>query len=352
MAGNSGFAPYHSSRQFATLRSYLGADETARRWAEEQFELDLELPPSAPPELEGRCNQALFAMEGLPLQVKDILRGTIDRLVLAPGREFAIDELGNWRDGVVRINCDWGSLAPLQTRAADPVLARQLLQTTFIHECGHALVEDPRGGVPLRNFMELVAASGWLPHPCVDPVPFRAGGLSPLELADHYLNRLRDIDPRWTPDRPVRSSEQPPPSHLDRDLMGIPETAAQPPLSKPRSLGLKGPRRLTRELFNAASAGTLPGDLAKVGLLTGDVRRVVQRRRPVSPYADHLISEAPAEIFRQLQRGDVGWVAAREAMSLGDRLLIQPWREAEIELGGREPAHRPQPSARHFTLVR
>ena len=352
MGEKSGAAPYHSARQFASLRSYLGSGLTARRWAEEQFELEIAVSPLAARDFEGRCSQAIVAMDGLPLQVKDILRGAIDRVVMAPGREFGIDELGTWRDGVVRINCDWGSLAPLQSRANDPAFGRQLLQTTFIHECGHALVEDPRGGVPLRSFVQLLAASGWLPHPCVDPAPFRAGGLSPYAMADHYLNRLRAIDPRWTPDRPLGSPDQPPPSHLDRDLMGIPESVPPDSPAEMPSLGLKGPRQLTRELFAAASAGTLGNDLASVGLVTEEVRRVVQRFRPVSPYAEQLISETPAEIFRQLQRGAVGWVAARKAMELGDQLLVQPWREAEIELGSREPAQGPGPAARQISLVR
>lgn len=349
---SSGLAPYHSRSRYCPLRRYLERGLSAPAWAEEQFQLEISHGGAQDSVARPGAEQAILAMDGLPLQVKDILRGLIERVHLQPASCFDIDELGCWRQGELRINCEPGRVASMQGWVLDGGNTKQMLQTTFIHESGHALVEDPRGGVPLRDFVCLLAASGWLPHPLADPEPFRGEGMSPSELTEYMLGRLRQIDPRWDPSLPAGSPLQPPQDRLDLDLMGPPGSPNSSTSETPRSLGLRGPRQLSRELLTAAARGGLDSDLGRLGLNGATVRRVADRFRPVSSYAEDLISETPAEVFRQLHRGRSVWVDAALALEVGDRVLIQPWRMAELERGRPEPAPGPHPRTRQFSLRR
>lgn len=349
---SSDLAPYHSPSRYCPLRRYLEHGLSAKQWAEEQFQLEISQGVDLESASQVGAEQALLAMDSLPLQVKDILRGLVERVHLQPAGRFDIDELGCWRQGELRINCEPGRVASMQGWVLEGGNTKQMLQTTFVHESGHALAEDPRGGVSLRNFVRLLAASGWLPHPLADPEPFRGEGMTPQELTDYMLRRLRQIDPRWDPTLPAGSPSHPPQERLDMDLMGPPGFHTAAPDEAPRSLGLRGPRQLSRELLAAAARGSLDSDLGRVGLSGATVRRVADRFRPVSSYAEDLISETPAEVFRQLHRGRSVWVDAALAMEVGDRVLIQPWRMAELERGRPEPAPGPFPRARQLSLRR
>ena len=334
-------APYHSRCQYLPLRFYRSRDLSVFQWAEEQFELEISTGLAGDSEFHRRSAATVELMDQLPLQAKDLFRGLIDRLRLQPADDFEVDELGVWRPGEVRINCDPARVAELQGWPSDGAQVRQLLQTTLIHECGHALLEDPRGGVSLRSFMHLLVVSGWLPNPLHDPVPFQQPVVDPAQLTEHLLKRLREVDSRWDADQPVRAPGQPPPVRLDTDLMGDGRTWQAGRERPAPTLGLRSPRQLGKELLTQRARGTLYAELRSVGLSADQVWRVASRYRPVTSCAEDLISEAPAEIFRQLHRGPVPWRAAQTAMQEGERLLIQPWRDAELVRGRSEPAPRP-----------
>ncbi len=345
-------APYYLPRQFAPLRWYEQRGLSAHRWAEEQFQLEVRAAASSDPSFESRCGHVLTAMDGLPLQVKDLLRGTIDEVDLAPASEFEVDTLGTWRDGQMRINVEWGAMAPLSRHDADPLYTKRVLQDTLVHECGHALLEDPRGGVPLKSFVHLLAASGWLPHPTDDPIPFRWSTASPEALTNHYLRQLQQIDPRWDPELPLGAPRTPPPLQLDQDLMWQAPLAIHPLVQRRGTLGLRQPAQLGRELLAAAVGGTLSEDLSKVSLSLTEVRAAINRHQPVSPYAGELISETPAELFRTLHCGQPLALSGSPALEAGDRLLIGPWRVAELELGPREPARVPMRARGNAEMTR
>lgn len=342
-------APYHSPRQYLPLRLYRARGLSVKQWAEEQFELDVSSGLGGGDEFTRRSERVLELMDQLPLQAKDLIRGLVSQLRLLPASHFEVDELGNWRPGEVRINCDPAQVAALQGWPPEGNQVRQLLQTTLVHECGHALLEDPRGGVPLRSFLHLLVVSGWLPHPRQDPVPFRDPGCDPEQLTEHLVSRLRGINPRWDPGLPVGAPQQPPAGQLDGDLMGSGRPTAFDSGFGGRGLGLRGPRQLGRELLDATARGSLTAELGAVGLSAAQVWRAANRFRPVSSYSEDLISETPAEIFRQLHRGRVPWRTGQTALREGDRLLIQPWRDAELLRGRPEPA--PQPTVRHRQLT-
>ena len=345
-------APYYLPQQFAPLRWYEKRGLSGYRWAEEQFQLEMRAAAGSDPGFESRCGQALTAMDGLPLQVKDLLRGTIDRVSFEPASEFQIDTLGTWRDGRMRINVDWAAMPPLGRHVADPLYTRRILQDTLVHECGHALLEDPRGGVPVKNFLHLLAASGWLPHPTQDPVPFRWSTSSPEALTNHYLRRLQQIDPRWDPALPLGAPGTPPPLQFDQDLMEKAPLAIFPAVRRRGTLGLRPSAQLGRELLASAVGGTLGGDLSRVALSLSEVKAAVNRYQPVSPYAEELISETPAELFRTLHCGQPLTLTGSPALEAGDRLLIGPWRVAELELGPREPARMPMRARGNAELTR
>jgi hypothetical protein len=93
--------------------------------------------------------------------------------------------------------------------------------------------------------------------------------------------------------------------------------------------------------MDAASEGRLEHELGAVDLDLDTVRAALGRYRPVSPYAEEVISETPAEIFRSLHVASPKGRAASPALTLGERVLIGPWRQAELELGPRRPARLP-----------
>jgi len=334
-------APYVVPQQFAPLGWYEKRGLSPYQWAEEQFRLEVRGAGRTDPMFAARCEQALRAMDGLPLQVKDVLRGTIDQVSLEPATEFRLDTLGTWRDGQMRLNVDWAELAPLSGHVADPLYSKRVLQDTLIHECGHALLEDPRGGVPVKSFVHLLAASGWLPDPALDPTPFRSATSSPELLTSHYLKRLRGIDPRWDPDLPLGAPGTPPPLQFDFDLMHAAPPEVLPLVQQRETLGLRPAARLAQQLLASAVVGTLSHDLARVNLSLEEVQAAVYRYRPPHLYGEELISETPAELFRILHCGQPLTLTGSTALEAGDRLLVGPWRVAELEFGPREPARMP-----------
>jgi hypothetical protein len=334
-------APYYLPQDFAPLRGYESRGLSALSWAEDQFALEVVVARSTGSDFDARCKQVLSAIDGLPLQVKDLLRGTIHRIRVGGTEDFALGTLGTWSKGEIRVNADWALLSPLRRPAIRPRYARHLLQATFLHECGHALVEDPRGGIPMGNVLSLLAASGWLPHPSADPIPFRDPAASVDALSAHYLRRLQLIDGAWDPERPLGSSGTPLASQFDRDLMDQPPDAFSVPRGGRGSVGLRAPTKLARDLMDAASEGRLEQELGAIDLDLGKVRAALSRYRPVSPYAEEVISETPAEIFHWLHVASPKGRAASPALALGERVLVGPWRQAELELGPRRTARLP-----------
>lgn len=334
-------APYFLPQDFAPLRAYESRGLSALSWAEDQFALEVVMARSTGSDFDARCQQVLSAIDGLPLQVKDLLRGTIHRISVGGTEDFALGTLGTWSKGEIRVNADWALLPPLRRPAIRPRYARHLLQATFLHECGHALVEDPRGGIPMGNVLSLLAASGWLPHPTADPVPYRDPAASVDALSAHYLRRLRLIDGTWDPTRPLGSPDTPPSSQFDRDLMDQTSDAGSISGAGRGSVGLRAPTKLARDLMDAASEGRLDRELGALDLDLDKVRAALRRYRPVSPYAEEIIAETPAEIFHGLHIASPEGRAASPALTLGERVLIGPWRQAELELGPRRPARLP-----------
>lgn len=334
-------APYYLPQDFAPLRGYESRGLSALSWAEDQFALEVVVARSTGSDFDARCKQVLSAIDGLPLQVKDLLRGTIHRIRVGGTEDFALGTLGTWSKGEIRVNADWALLSPLRRPAIRPRYARHLLQATFLHECGHALVEDPRGGIPMGNVLSLLAASGWLPHPSADPIPFRDPAASVDALSAHYLRRLQLIDGAWDPERPLGSPGTPLASQFDRDLMDQPPDAFSVPRGGRGSVGLRAPTKLARDLMDAASEGRLEQELGAIDLDLGKVRAALSRYRPVSPYAEEVISETPAEIFHWLHVASPKGRAASPALALGERVLVGPWRQAELELGPRRTARLP-----------
>lgn len=330
-------APYYLPLQFAPLAPHVRRGLPLEGWAEEQFALEVArrgLTPGSEP----RALEVLQVLDALPLQVKDVVRGLIDRLSLEGGDEFRPGTLATWHRGTLRVNVDWASIEPLRRHGQDRAYARHLLRSTFAHECGHALVEDRRGGVPLHGYLRLLAASGWLPDPGQDPYPFRDAPLGLDRLTEHYLARLRSVDPRWRPELPMAHPGQPR-ADLDVALSG---NGPGEPTGGPRaqrSVGLASSGRVARRLLAAASEGRLAGDLVRWGLSLRDLRAATAAYPAVSPYAEDEACETPAEIFRclQVERGS----QSLQALDEGRRLLLAPWRQAELSKGPRRPAPRP-----------
>jgi len=334
-------APYVVPLQFAPLRWYEKRGLSPYRWAEDQFRLEVRTAAGHEPSFESRCEQAVRVMDGLPLQVKDLFRGTIDQVSFEPATAFGIDTLGTWKDGRMRVNVDWAAMRPLNGHLSDALFAKRILQDTFIHEAGHALLEDPRGGIPVRSFVHLLAASGWLPHPIQDPTPFRWATSSPEMLTSHYLGRLQGLDPSWNPDLPLGSPGTPHRLQFDQDLMHAAPPAIFPLARRRGTLGLRPAARLGQELMATAVGGTLAGELTRVQLSVEEVQAAINRYQPPHLYGEELISETPAELFRILHSGQALALTASPALEAGDRLLVGPWRVAELTLGPREPARVP-----------
>ena len=159
------FSPYRSDRQYARLETYRRLGLPDATWAAEQFNLRVHVSTAGPEGAERRAAEVWEAVERLPLQVKDIVRGVIDEVRLDHEDSFPAETLGTWRDATMRINRDWSLIPALRNPGWHRDLGYDLLRATLVHEAGHALVEDPRGGIRLRDSVALIVASGWLPHP-------------------------------------------------------------------------------------------------------------------------------------------------------------------------------------------
>jgi hypothetical protein len=344
-------SPYRSDRQYARLETYrrLGLPDTT--WVGEQFDLRVHVASDGREGAAERVAEIWEAVDRLPLQVKDILRGVIDEIRLDPDGTFPSDTLGTWRKGTMRINRDWSLIPALRSTGWHRDLGYDLLRATLVHEAGHALVEDPRGGVPLRDSMAMVAASGWLPHPLNDPVPFGPVGRQVSTLTDYYLKKLRQIDPSWDEDLSLGSSELPPPSQLDRDVMRQLPPIQGAPTRVRGSLGLQGPDQLLRRL-RGEDPERLKQGLAARGLSLEDIDATLRRRRGISLYAEDAISETPAEIFRYIHSPFTRGEHSRPAVDEGERVLLEPWRNAERAIGARRPALTPERPWEALQLVR
>lgn len=344
-------SPYCSDRQYARLETYrrLGLPDAA--WASEQFQVRVQVANVAPEGSGGRVAEVWEAIDRLPVQVKDILRGLIDEIRLDHGGSFATGTLGTWRQGVMRINRDWSLVPALKGSQWHRDLGYDLLRATLVHESGHALVEDQRGGVPLRHVVSLIAASGWLPHPLRDPVPYGPVGRKVDTLSSYYLQRLRRLDPSWDGALPLGSPTQPSALQLDRDVMFEVPGATQL-RTKPRgSLGLHGPEQLIARLRNE-NPSWLKRQLAERGLSLEQVDSALRRRRAISLYAEETISETPAEIFRCIHAPFARVDRSRPALDEGQRILIEPWRTADRALGSRRVALAPERPWEALQLVR
>lgn len=351
MEDSVSFSPYRSDRQYARLETYrrLGlADET---WAGEQFDLRVRVAPEGPPGAQERAAEVWESVDRLPLQVKDILRGVIDEIRLEDESSLPSDTLGAWREGTMRINRDWSLIPALGRPGWHRELGYDLIRATLAHEAGHALVEDPRGGVKLRDSMALVAASGWLPHPLDDPIPYGPIGLQVTSLSAYYLKRLREIDPTWNGELSLGSPGLPPPSQLDRDVMRKAPPTQRLSTRARGSLGLQGSDQLLRRLRREDPAHLKQG-LAARGLCLEDVDAALRRRRGISLYAEDAISETPAEIFRFIHAPFSREEHSRPAMTEGERVLVEPWRTAERAIGARRPALAPERPWEALQLVR
>ncbi|MGH7640914.1 MAG: hypothetical protein ACREN7_00660 [Candidatus Dormibacteria bacterium] len=344
-------SPYRSDRQYARLETYRRFGLADSIWAGEQFGLKIHVPAAADPEAGERLARVFETMDRLPLQVKDVLRGLVDELRVEPGEAMAPATLGSWRQGVVKINRDWSRCAALAEAGWMRSLGYDLLRSTLIHEAGHALVEDRRGGVPLRDYLALVAASGWLPHPLEDPVPFGPTGRNLSTLGAYYLARLRQVDPKWQGDLPLGDPAMPAPAQLERDLMRYPSPYGQVGTVWRGSLNLLGAQRLLRTL-RREDLGTLNRTLGTRGLHLDDVDVTLRRRRGISAYAEEATSETPAEIFRFIHAPYARAEHSRTSIDEGERLLLEPWRRAERAIGARRPPLAPENPWRQLQLVR
>lgn len=344
-------SPYRSDRQYARLETYRRLGLPDATWAAEQFQLRVHVSTVGPDRVEERAAEVWESVDRLPLQVKDILRGVIDEIRLDHDGSFPAETLGTWRDGVMRINRDWSLIPSLRNQGWHRDLGYDLLRATLVHESGHALVEDPRGGITLRDTVSLIAASGWLPHPLEDPVPYGPIGARVTTLADYYLSRLRRLDRGWVGHLPLGAPGVPTAEQLDRDVM-LDVSAATRLRTKDRgSLGLQGSDQLLRRL-RKDDARRLTRGLAERGLGLEDVDAALRRRRGISPYAEESICETPAEIFRSIHAPFTRSERSRPALIEGERVLLEPWRTADRAIGARRPALAPERPWEALQLVR
>ncbi|MGA2871966.1 MAG: hypothetical protein ABSF27_00005 [Candidatus Dormibacteria bacterium] len=344
-------SPYRSDRQYARLETYrrLGLPDTT--WAAEQFNVRVHVSSAGPMGFEPRTAEIWETVDRLPLQVKDVLRGVIDELRLDHDGSFPIGTLGTWRDGVMRINRDWSLIPALRESRWHKDLGYDLLRATLVHESGHALIEDPRGGVPLRDFVALIAASGWLPHPLDDPVPYGATGRQVSTLSSYYLSRLRRMDPSWDGELPLGSPGMPSALQLDRDLMYAVGKSTLARTADRGSLCLQGPEQLLGRL-RTENPRRLREKLAERGLSLELVDAALRRRRALAPYAEESIAETPAEIFRYLHVPFSRGERSHQSVEEGERVLLEPWRTAERTLGARRAALAPERPWEAIQLVR
>ncbi|HVB14274.1 MAG TPA: hypothetical protein VNH38_05930 [Candidatus Dormibacteraeota bacterium] len=344
-------SPYRSDRQYARLETYRRLGLPGATWAAEQFNLRIHVATTGPDGGEGRAAEVWEAVDRLPLQVKDILREVIDEIRLDEEGSFPADTLGTWRDGTMRINRDWSLIPTLRDPGWHRDLGYDLLRATLVHETGHALVEDPRGGIRLRDTVALIAASGWLPHPLDDPVPYGPVGREVSTLSAYYLKRLRQLDPSWDGELSLGSPSIPSPSQLDRDVMREVSTFNRSRTKNRGSLGLLGSDRLLRRLRREDPV-RLTRELAARGLQLEDVDAQLRRRRGISLYAEDSISETPAEIFRCIHAPFTRAEHSRPALTEGERVLLEPWRTADRAIGARRPALAPERPWEALQLVR
>ena len=344
-------SPYRSDRQYARLETYRRLGLPDATWAAEQFSLRIHVSQDSPNGAEKRASEVWETMDRLPLQVKDILRGVIDEVRLDSEDNFPTDTLGTWRDGTMRINRDWSLIPALRSGGWHRDLGYDLLRATLVHESGHALVEDPRGGIRLRDTVALIAASGWLPHPLDDPVPYGPVGRQVSTLSAYYLKRLQQLDPTWDGDLSLGSPSQPPASQLDRDVMREVSNFNRLRTKDRGSLRLQGSDQLIRRL-RRDEPGRMTRELAARGLVLEDVDAALRRRRGISLYAEVAISETPAEIFRCIHAPFTRAEHSRPALIEGERVLLEPWRTADRAVGARRLALAPERPWEALQLVR
>ncbi|MGC1194386.1 MAG: hypothetical protein WA976_06280 [Candidatus Dormiibacterota bacterium] len=344
-------SPYRSDRQYGRLETYRRLALPDATWAAEQFNLRVHLSPDGPEGAEERAGQIWESIDRLPLQVKDILRGVIDEVRLDSADTFPSDTLGTWRDGTMRVNRDWSLIPALRNQGWHRDLGYDLMRATLVHEAGHALVEDPRGGVRLRDAVSLIAASGWLPHPLDDPVPYGPVGRQVSTLSAYYLKRLRQLDSSWNGDLSLGSPALPSTFQLDRDLMRDVSAFKRRRTKSRGSLGLVGTDQLLGRLRREDPV-RLNRELDDCGLVLEDVDAALRRRRGVSRYAEDSISETPAEIFRYIHAPFTRAEHSRPALVEGERVLLEPWRSSDRAIGARRPALAPERPWESLQLIR
>jgi hypothetical protein len=93
-------------------------------------------------------------------------------------------------------------------------------------------------------------------------------------------------------------------------------------------------------------------ELADHGLGLEDVDAALRRRRGISLYAEESISETPAEIFRCIHAPFTRAEHSRAALLEGERVLLEPWRNADRAIGARRPALAPERPWEALQLVR
>ncbi|MGH7691423.1 MAG: hypothetical protein ACREOA_01780 [Candidatus Dormibacteria bacterium] len=344
-------SPYRSDHQYARLETYRRLGLADATWAGEQFNLGVHVDQGGPEGGPARAAAIFEAVDRLPLQVKDVLRNVIDEFRLDQAENFPPDTLGVWGEGAMRINRDWSLIPALRDPNWHRDLGYDLLRATLVHESGHALIKDPRGGIRLRDTISLIAASGWLPHPLEDPVPYGPVGREVATLSGYYLSRLRRLDPSWNGDLCLGSPSLPPPAQLDRDLMRDPSSFNLLRTRGRGSLALQGPERLLRRL-RREDPDRLKRELAARRLVLEDIDLALRRRRAISLYAEEAISETPAEIFRYIHVPFTRGEHSRPALEEGERVLLEPWRNAERAVGARRPALAPERPWSALQLVR
>ncbi len=320
-------APYRSQRGYLPLAAYREAQLGDGAFLGQQF--GVELVRTGPPDDMADRRLAAIASEidRLPVQVKDLIRAAIEEIQVTSDRGLPPATLAAWSNGVLRIN---GASPTFERRPRGPAALNasgSLLRTTLIHECGHILAEDPRGGVPLRDYLTLLAASGWLPDPLRDPLPYGAVGEDVRQLADHYGRRLREARPGWDLGRPLRDPRLPGVRHFDRDVMANPGGDASP--ATRRGLGLLAQGRLAVTIAASHRRDEYERALSAVGLTLPAVQRTLNRRGPITRYAGEEVAETPAELFAVLHRGRLTIHQEPEALREGQRVLCEPWLLAE-----------------------
>ncbi|HUY97422.1 MAG TPA: hypothetical protein VMW47_07380 [Verrucomicrobiae bacterium] len=341
-------APYRSRHGYVPLAAYREAGLDDRAYFAQQFRV--ELTQTGPDNRRADRRMATIAPEvdRLPLQVKDLIRGALDEIRVAGDDRLDPGTLATWSNGVMTIN---GSTRNFDRPMHGPAALNasgSLLRTTLIHECGHILAEDPRGGVPLRHYLGMVAASGWLPDPRDDPVPYGAVGEELRPLTDHFARRLREVRPSWDMTRSLRDPALPGVAQFDRDMMGGPR-ATGGRRGHRATLGLCSPATLAIVLTSRYQRPQLEAELAAVSLSVPQVERALNRRGPISLYAMASIAEAPAELFAVLHRGRMVVRTEPEALREGQRSLCEPWLSAERS--GPQRGLAPRVRVRHTRLV-